>query len=54
MGVELGLFESDDDVVSAVRTWLCQQGKEWYWSDIHTLVPHWRKAIELRGDFVEN
>jgi hypothetical protein len=29
-------------------------GKDWYQLSIHALVPRWRKAIELRGDFVEN
>jgi hypothetical protein len=47
-------FESDDDVVSAIRTWLRQQGKEWYQSGIRALVPRWHKAVELHGFFVEN
>ena len=47
-------FESADNVVSTVRTWLRQKVKEWHQSGIHALVPRWRKAIELPGEFVEN
>jgi len=46
-------FESNDDVVRAVRTWLRQQNKEWYPSGIY-VVPCWRKAVGLNGEFVES
>jgi hypothetical protein len=50
-----GKYQSDDhDVISTIKTWLCQQDKEWYWSGIHALVPHWRTAIELHTEYVEN
>ena len=47
-------FESADDMISAVRTWSGQRDKEWYQSGICALIRCWRKAVELRGDFVEN
>jgi hypothetical protein len=34
-------FETDDDVIHAVRTWLCKQDKAWYQQGVHTLVPYW-------------
>jgi len=47
-------FEShDDDVIRAVRTWLRKQDKAWYQEGVHTLVPHWCKAIEVDRDLVE-
>ena len=46
-------FETDDDVIRAVRTWLCKQDKAWYQQGIHTLVPHWCKAIEVDRDLME-
>jgi hypothetical protein len=47
-------FQSDDDMVNAIRTWLHQQDKEWYQLGIHALIPCWWKAIEQYGQFVEN
>jgi hypothetical protein len=46
-------FKTDDNVISAVRTWLHEQGKEWYRQGINTLVSHWCKAVEVDEDFVE-
>jgi hypothetical protein len=46
-------YENDDDVIHAVRTWLHEQDKTWYQQGIHTFVPHWHKAIEVDGVFVE-
>jgi hypothetical protein len=46
-------FETDDNVIHVVKTWLGEQNKAWYRQGIHTLTPHWRKAIEVDGDFVE-
>jgi hypothetical protein len=43
-------FKPDDDVISAVRTWLHEQDKEWYRQGIHALVSHWRKAVEMDGN----
>jgi hypothetical protein len=45
-------FKADDDMISAVRTWLHEQGKEWYQQCIHALVSQC-KAVEVDGDFVE-
>lgn len=47
-------FESYDDLVSAVRIWMRQQNEERYRSGVHALVLCRRKAVELRGEFVEN
>jgi len=46
-------FESNDDVVSAVRTWLRQQNEEWCPSGIY-VIPRRCKAMELNGEFVES
>jgi histone-lysine N-methyltransferase SETMAR len=46
--------ESDDDVLSTIKTWLYQQDKEWYCLDVHALAPHWHIAIELHTEVVEN
>jgi hypothetical protein len=46
-------FKTDDDVISAARTWQHEQDNEWYQQDIHALVSRWRKAVEMDGDFVE-
>jgi hypothetical protein len=53
-GVPGRKFESDNDLVRTVKTWLRQQDNEWYWLGIRALVPHWHKAIELHTEFVEN
>jgi hypothetical protein len=47
-----GVKFKTDDVISAVRTWLHKQDKEWYWQGIHALVSCWCKAV-VNGDFVE-
>jgi histone-lysine N-methyltransferase SETMAR len=46
-------FETDDDVISVVKTCLHEQDKEWYQQSIYALFSHWHKAVELDGDFVE-
>jgi hypothetical protein len=45
-------FKTDEDVISAVRTWL-HEDKEWYQQGTHALVSHWGKAVEVGGDFFE-
>jgi hypothetical protein len=45
-------FKTNGDVISAVRTWLREQDKEWYRQGTHALVSRWRKAVEVDGDFV--
>jgi hypothetical protein len=47
-------FEDDKNVIRAVRTWLREQEMSWYREGLHALVSHWRKAIDLDGDYVEN
>jgi histone-lysine N-methyltransferase SETMAR len=47
------IFETDGDVIRAVRTWLLEHDKVWYRQDIHILNPRWLKAVEVDGDFVE-
>jgi hypothetical protein len=42
-------FETDD-VIHMMRNWPHEQDKAWYWQGIHTLVPHWCKAVEVNRD----
>jgi histone-lysine N-methyltransferase SETMAR len=46
-------FEDDESVIHAVRTWLHEQETGWYREEMHALVSHWRKAIDLDADYVE-
>ena len=46
-------FDTDIDVICAVRTGLHEQDKAWYWLGIHTHVPCWHEAIEVDRVFVE-
>jgi hypothetical protein len=46
-------FQDDNSVIEAVRKWLRRQGKSWYRQGIHALVPCWRKAVQVDGDYVE-
>jgi histone-lysine N-methyltransferase SETMAR len=46
-------FEDDNSVIEAVRKWPRRQDKSWYRQGIHALVPRWRKAIQVDGDYVE-
>jgi len=46
-------FEDDKSVIRAVRTWLREQETSWYREGMHALVSHWRKAVDLGGDYVE-
>jgi hypothetical protein len=47
------MFTADDNVISAVETWLHEQDKEWYQQGLHTLISCWLSAVEIDGDFVE-
>lgn len=42
-----------DDVIRPLENLAVWTDKEWYQHDIHTRVPHWRKAVKVDGDFVE-
>jgi len=33
-------FESNDNVICTMRTWLHEQQKAWYWQGVHTLIAH--------------
>jgi hypothetical protein len=46
-------FEDDENVIRAVRTWLCDQEMSWSREGLHALVSRWRKAVDLDGDYVE-
>jgi hypothetical protein len=46
-------FENFDGVIRAVRTCLREQDMAWYRQGIHTLIPRWRRAVEVDGDFVK-
>jgi hypothetical protein len=47
-------FEDDNSVIEAVRKLLRRWDKSWYREGIHALVPRWRKAVQVDGDYVEN
>jgi hypothetical protein len=49
---ELRLQEVES-VIRAVRTWLREQETSWYRECMHALVSRWRKAVDVRGDYVE-
>jgi histone-lysine N-methyltransferase SETMAR len=46
-------FEDDNSVIEAVRKCLRRQDKSWYRQGIHALVPRWRTAVQVDGDYVE-
>jgi histone-lysine N-methyltransferase SETMAR len=46
-------FEDDNSVIKEVRKWLRRQYKSWYRQGIYALVPRWRKAVQIDGDYVE-
>jgi hypothetical protein len=46
-------FEDDECVIRAVRTWLREQETSWFRQGMHAAVSHWRKAVDLDGDYVE-
>ena len=46
-------FEDDENVIQAVRTWLCEQETSWYREGMCALVLHWRKAVYVDGDYLE-
>jgi hypothetical protein len=46
-------FEDDNSVIEAMRKWLRRQDNSWYRQGIHALVPHWCKAVQVDGDYVE-
>jgi nitrate reductase assembly molybdenum cofactor insertion protein NarJ len=46
-------FEDDNSVIEAMRKWLRRQDKSWYQQGIQALVPRWRKAVQVDGDYVE-
>jgi hypothetical protein len=45
-------FDTDVDMICAVRTGLHEQDKAWCWLGMHTL-PCWHEAVELDRAFVE-
>jgi len=46
-------FWDDDEVRLAMHKWLRTRPKEFFSRGIYALVKHWRKCIELEGDYVE-
>lgn len=46
-------FSSDDEVVEAVREWLCTMPQIFFQDGITKLVKRWTKCIEVEGDYVE-
>jgi len=47
------MFEDDESVIRAVRTWLPEQETSWYREGMHALVSRWRKSVDVHGDYVE-
>ena len=47
------MFEDDEIVTRAVRTWLREEETSWYREGVHALVPCWRKAVDVDGDYME-
>ena len=45
-------FEDDDEVIDAVKTWLCRQSTEFYRQGLHALLLRWSTAVERAGDYV--
>ena len=45
-------FEDDGSMIRAVRTWLHEQEMSWYREGMHALVSHWRKAVDVHGDYL--
>jgi hypothetical protein len=43
-----------ESVIRAVRTWLGEQETSWYREGMHALVPRWRKAGDVDGDYVKS
>lgn len=46
-------YDSNDDVMNTVRTWLRKQSVEFYCDGIQKLVHRWRKCVAVRGTYVE-
>jgi hypothetical protein len=47
------MFEDDNSVIRAVRTWLPEQETSWYRESMHALLSRWCKAVDVNGDNVE-
>ena len=46
-------FSCDEEVKSAVRKWFQKQNTNFFKDGFQKLVQHWRRCIEVSGDFVE-
>jgi hypothetical protein len=46
-------FEDDESMIRAMRTWLHEQEMSWYSEGMRALVLRWRKAVDVRGEYVE-
>jgi histone-lysine N-methyltransferase SETMAR len=46
--------EDDKEDISEVKRWLRQRHELWYREGIQALTSRWRKAIDLKGDYIEN
>ena len=47
------VFDRDDDVMSAVDTWLHDQDRVFYEHGLKQLEKRWQKCIDIHGDYVE-
>lgn len=46
-------FDTDDDVMDAVDSWLNQQEESFFRTGIEALESRWMKCISLKGDYIE-
>jgi len=46
-------YETDEAVQEAVRSWLRGSGTDFYRRGILKILQHWKKCIDLDGDFAE-
>jgi len=48
------MFEDDESVIRAVRTWQGEQETSWYREGMHALVSRWCKAVDLVIMWINN
>ena len=47
-------YDGDNEIKTAVTTWLKQQPEEFYRRGIHSLARKWNTAIQRRGEYNED
>ncbi len=46
-------FETLQEIKAALNRWIKDTSKEFFQQGLKKLVEHWKKCIELNGDYVE-